>query len=89
MPLAFESPPLSEAVLQQVTTEKRGAVLTGSTFSMPPDQCTGTADDLMNNTGRRLPMTLPCTAVQSVSFTSFILWTIKVVWEELTADFRS
>lgn len=59
MPLAFESPPLSEAVLLQVTTERRGAALTGSSFSMPPDQCTGTADDLMNNTWKRLPVTLP------------------------------
>lgn len=56
--LACQSPPVSDAVLLQVTTERREAVLTASSFRLPPDQCKGTADHLMNNTGRRLPVTL-------------------------------
>lgn len=59
MSLAFESTPLSDVVQQQVRTERGEAVLTGSCFSLPPDQCKGTAGDLTNNAGKRLPVTLP------------------------------
>lgn len=68
--------------------EKRKAVPTASSFSLPPDQCAGTVDHLMNNTGKKLPVTLPVVQHRVYPELLFTLSTIKVARKELTVDFR-
>lgn len=66
----FESTPLSDGVQQQVRTERGEAVLTGSCFSLPPDQCKGTAGDLTNNAGEEIVCDTSSSTVQRVPLTS-------------------